>query len=594
MRQLRLGFGRWAAAVGILSAVSTAGCGGNVVVDHDSGGGGAGGEGGSPTTSSTASSTITSSTTGTTTSTTSSTTTTTTTTTSTTTTTTTNTVTGGETLVEVPLGTFPVGASFAFDIPPNTLGFTLVGKAPGGTDLAIGLDKLWAPDGTQLVNDFSLGPQNDLFFYAGNGVLGASVPQSDDPQAMPVQAGTWTAEYGDPGFGSSNDVEAYLWVRQTVDGKFHGGVLDVNIFLVPGVANPDQIMIDLEDAYTDWGGIKLGNVTFFDLSPDYDIITEDNFYSALNQTKAAGGKPALNVLYVSLLAGQLEGAAGVSSGLPGVAIEHGTNASGVIAMHFNDLFDTIVLKHEGGHFAGLFHTTEFAPGNGDFLSDTPQCADVEAQFEGCPDFDNIMFPTGGSGALFSPMQIRVLQGSDVYRGVFQPGAAPAAPFFLAPPSGEAPWVASFDMSQRAPSARTRTWTAPATQAWAAGLPFGAADALGGLVCPHGAASLDAAWSDALSTLALVSDATLLSIARDRSAAPQARVRSLQALGSRAPSGATAAAIEDLAASNAEPDVVRVAAIRASQRGTPAARAALEGRLGGAPDLVKRVAARLLR
>jgi hypothetical protein len=28
-----------------------------------------------------------------------------------------------------------------------------------------------------------------------------------------------------------------------------------------------------------------------------------------------------------------------------------------------------------GHFAGLFHTSEFAPGYGDPLSDSPQCDD---------------------------------------------------------------------------------------------------------------------------------------------------------------------------------------------------------------------------
>ena len=495
--------------------------------------------------------------------------------------------------MEKALGTFEVGQKIVFDIPPNTLGFTLVGKPVTGSNQAVALERLWTPDGTALVNGFSLGPENELFSYVNYGILAVSVPQSDDPQAMPVQPGAWTAEYGDAGFGTAKTVNVSLWTRQTVDGQFHGGVLDVNVFLVPGAANPDQILIDLDDAYSEWGGIKLGSVQFYDLPSEFDVITQNNFFAALEQTKIAQGKPALNVLYVGLLSGQLEGAGGVSSGLPGVAIEHGTNASGVFAMHFNDFFDVIVLMHEAGHFAGLFHTTEVPPGNGDYLSDTPQCADVLAQLQGCPDYDNIMFPTGGTGAFFSPTQARVLQGSDVYRGVFQPGAAPAAPFFLAPPPGKAPWL-SFEAGVRTPTPTARTWTPPAAQPWAKGLPFGAADALGGLVCSHGGDHLGSAWEGALATLSFVSDETLLSIAVEPSSAPQARVRALQALAARGVSGEKAGAIADLAASDKEPNVVRIAAIDAVSRGAPAARAGLEGRLGGAPDIVKRVAGKLLR
>jgi hypothetical protein len=188
----------------------------------------------------------------------------------------------------------------------------------------------------------------------------------------------------------------------------------------------------------------------------------------------------------------------------------------------------------------------------------------------------------------------VLQGSDVYRGIFQPGAAPAPPFFLAPPSGNAPWIASFDMTERAPSPEARAWTAPPAQPWAKGLPFGAADALGGLVCPHGTEKLDAAWDAALSTLSFVSDETLLSIAGDAASAPQARVRALQALGARKITGAAAGQIADLAASEAAPNVVRIAAVHAASRGPAAQRAALGGRLGEAPEIVKRIAGKLLR
>lgn len=63
-----------------------------------------------------------------------------------------------------------------------------------------------------------------------------------------------------------------------------------------------------------------------------------------------------------------------------------------------------------GHFAGLFHTSEFAPGYGDPLSDTPQCDDPATLLQACPDFGNAMFPGGlSTPGTLSPLQVRVVQ-----------------------------------------------------------------------------------------------------------------------------------------------------------------------------------------
>lgn len=593
MRRTKLELGAlavWAAAV-----VAVGACGGKVLVDHEGGEGGSGGSGGSgpgPTTTGM----TTSWDTGPTTTVTTTVTTTTTTTSTSTGTTTTPTLPPQPTLVEVPLGKLPLDAPFTFEVPPNTLGFTLVANVPNNpaSTLGIGIEKMWAPDGTQLVSDYSLGPENSLFFYANYGIIAAGVPQSDDPQAMPLQLGKWTAQAGDYDIGGPANADMNLYLRQTIDGKFHGGVIDVNVFLVDGVATVGQITDTVAQAYNGYAGLTLGKLNFYSLPDEYDVIDEFNFFSALNETEVVSDKPALNLLYVDLLDGQLSGAAGVSSGLPGAAVVHGSNASGIIAMYFFNEFDLTILRHEGGHFSGLFHTTEFEPGNMDFLSDTPACDDVIGQLESCPDYDNIMFPTGGSGLGFSAMQIQVIQSSALYRGVFQPGAAPSDPFQLPVPnagSNKLPWLGSFE-GEDLPEAAPYPGIPPSKQPWAAGLPMDVADSLAGLVCPHGAGGLPAAWGATLQGFAFVPDQALLAIARDAAAPNHVRARAIAALGERKLSDAVIADVADIAASEGVPRVVRVTAIQAVSRAAPAARAALEQRLGSSPAFA-RIANRLL-
>lgn len=593
MKPTSLRLGGLAAVIWAAAGLTTAACGARVLVERDDGSGGSGGEGGSATTTTTTSVTTT---------TTSVTTTTTSTGSTTTTTTTTPTLPPQPTLIEVPLGQIPLDQPFTFEVPPSTLGFTLVANVPNNpaSPLGIGVDALWAPDGTQIVQDYSLGPENSFFFYAGAGIIDASVPQSDDAQAMPLQVGKWSAQIGDYDSGGPANADVTMYLRQTIDGQFHGGVLDVNVFLVDGVASQDQLKETIAEAYSDYVGLGLGQLNFYSLPEQYDIIDETNFYTALNETKVVSNKPALNVLYVSLLTGQLDGAAGVSSGLPGSAVVHGSNASGIIAMYFDDPFDKTILRHEGGHFGGLFHTTEFEPGNSDFLADTPVCDDVIAQLESCPDFDNIMFPTGGSGLGFSPKQIQVMQASALYRGVFQPGAAPSDPFQLqapapAPPSGaEVPvWLGSADGGEL-PGAAPYPGLLPSQAAWASGLPMDVAGALDGLVCPHGPGGPAAAWSATLAGFVGVPDAALLALARDAAVPSHVRARAVTVLGERTLGGATIADLADIAASEGAPRAVRLRAIQAVSRAGAAVRGALKVRLdASAAPHITRVAKRLL-
>jgi hypothetical protein len=135
-----------------------------------------------------------------------------------------------------------------------------------------------------------------------------------------------------------------------------------------------------------------------------------------------------------------------------------------LGYHEGRLSDANVLRHEAGHFAGLFHTTEFDPTAEDPLSDTPRCADVNG-LEACPDFTNVMFPVGATtpGEL-TAQQTRVVQGSALYRGVYAPGEAPMTPYPAASTtrswSGEAPRFRTLEVPQ--PARRLD----PAARAWA--------------------------------------------------------------------------------------------------------------------------------
>jgi hypothetical protein len=95
---------------------------------------------------------------------------------------------------------------------------------------------------------------------------------------------------------------------------------------------------------------------------------------------------------------EIVGQSGLLPGPPGL---HGTPYSGVIVetvdLREEPKFLAMILAHEVSHYLGLRHTTELfdanlAFGNTDPLDDTPECPDVVAVMDDCPDFENLMYP----------------------------------------------------------------------------------------------------------------------------------------------------------------------------------------------------------
>ncbi|MBK8256968.1 MAG: hypothetical protein IPK82_30375 [Polyangiaceae bacterium] len=417
---------RWA-GFGVVPVLFAAGmfgssaCGSTVVTGP--GGGGEGGAttgtdsattnttntGGAPTTSTSISTTAT----------------TTTTTTTSTTTTTTTTGTGGadpwagpvEALKELDLGDIGFGVQTSFPVPDKTLGLTVQVEGVAA-DSVVGVYRLRPPVGSSVIINFAMTGKSTQVF-GGLGVIGAANPQSDTVDAWPVKAGAWKVTTGSDG-NAGDQAHVRVWVRRTEDGQFHGGVVDVNLWVVPGVASSNY-MSQVLDAFFPYAGLDIG--TFTNLSADAafgTIGSVDEYYSMLKATGGMQNEPAINLFVVDDFADAAYGGAiGVAGGVPGSPMRHGTRQSGLAYEPSGDPnYDATVLMHEIGHVAGLFHTTEFQITETDPLSDTPECdaGTIQNNPGQCSDKSNTMFPIAYGATAFTNAQLNVIRGSALYRG----------------------------------------------------------------------------------------------------------------------------------------------------------------------------------
>jgi hypothetical protein len=167
----------------------------------------------------------------------------------------------------------------------------------------------------------------------------------------------------------------------------------------------------------------LGTVSFFKLGQSAEIIDHEvEFRELLKSTRdVVGERPALNLILVQDMSKLF--AVGKPGGTPGLTMWHGSYIGGVAMEVSSDgHFDALVLRHQVGHMAGLFHTTErtdmAAKGKIDALDDTPSCDDT-LKLDFCPDAANVMFPvpnSAWSGAL-TAQQTAVVHGSTLYLGM---------------------------------------------------------------------------------------------------------------------------------------------------------------------------------
>lgn len=331
------------------------------------------------------------------------------------------------TLMEIDLGPKKLNVLLGFEVPENALGVTAIAEAPKVSDI-IGISRLRNPAGDYVAFDYSvMGKAN--FAFAKQGWIGAASVQSDLPQAWPVQSGLWRILLGSDGPLDSANVK--IWVRHTVDGAFHGGEIDVNVFVVPNGAPQSYLDVVVSNLFKDFAGLKLGNVNYLQLDGAFSTIdTFEQYRGLLASSASVKGTPALNMFVISKFGAEFGQAIGVAGGIPGSATLHGTTMSGVAYLPSGDPnYDATVLRHEIGHLAGLFHTTEMATEDTDPISDTVECAvaTIQSTPEQCPDVSNTMFPIAFGSTDLTLAQERVIQGSALYRGVWAAGDAPDPP-----------------------------------------------------------------------------------------------------------------------------------------------------------------------
>ena len=479
-----------------------------------------------------------------------------------------------ESLQELDLGDLALGAITEVPIPEHTLGFTAIVTAPS-PDEVIGIARLRNPIGSSVIVNYAI-LDHPNYVFGDQGWIAGSNPQTDAIDSWPVQPGNWTITIGDDD-GSIAGGQVSIWARRTVDGQFHGGVVDINVFIAPGVVSQgymDQVIDSMFNG--GYAGLTLGSLSYYQLDPAATVLgSRDEYRDLVASTGGIGTNPALNVFVVQDFSDtDFGGAIGVAAGIPGTPMQSGISLSGVAYQPSGDSgYDGTVLRHEVGHLAGLYHTTEFAIDENDPLGDTAECANTTVQNnpDACPDVSNMMFPIAYGATAISTSQANVIRGSGLYRGIISQGGSPMAPLPL--PQAPASAIAA---ARFLPAARvTGALPAITTRRAAAVMPV-APDllerVLGGVWCSHTHAGAD---YEALAVQ--IADSTakqaggsasgrLRAIVLDSSRADLLRARALgayaRASAPRAPALALAAA---LAADESAGTDLRVAALRALSR-----------------------------
>jgi hypothetical protein len=310
-------------------------------------------------------------------------------------------------ILTVELGPKPVGERFEFKIPSNVIGVNIIGRGAGIESFA----DLISPNKQNVITGsipFNGDHETTISFTGAIAVGGA--PLSNHPDAMPLLAGLWAGRFqGEPG-----NVNVTIHMQSTPDGKFHGGALDVNLFVPDGLeiegetvsaaiaANSPAIrdrMQAFDRQLKSLYGIDLGNIAYYKLPASArDLSDEARLMTSIRATRAATTARALNIVLAEASEGQDWW--GIALGIPGAANLLGSDASGIALATVPEAdadMEGAVLAHEAGHFFGLSHLSEFEAGGNDPLEDTAQCPGITLQnFQRCPDAENVMAAAGAA------------------------------------------------------------------------------------------------------------------------------------------------------------------------------------------------------
>ncbi len=331
------------------------------------------------------------------------------------------------------LGTVTLGrngeAGVDFELPEGTTSFTVVISGP--EDGTFVVKSLEGPTGTLVSSDasgvsqleqFLLGPFAAQFKSPNRVIQDRGVAASLFPNnpGVSVSGGAYQMTIaglrimGQQGMAFAGDVQVELLYRQRV---VEGGVLDLHLYfsgaggLSSDNAPADPLIVDALEAFReiyDQAGVVVGTVSYHDVDASFRTIegidgSDDQLERLFKLTE--GSEPGLHFFFVDRFEAPFAGAtvAGISGGLPGPPLRVGSFSSGVAvalsATMGNAGTLAHVMAHEGGHWLGLFHTSEIT-GTEDQMPDTPG---------GQAGNGFLMYPAVGGGTRLSDAQSAVLR-----------------------------------------------------------------------------------------------------------------------------------------------------------------------------------------
>ncbi|MBU0552060.1 hypothetical protein KKF91_13980 [Myxococcota bacterium] len=297
----------------------------------------------------------------------------------------------------IPLRALSVGGELSdtvvVDIPEGTQGFAILAEGSGADLMIIG--HMEGPSGETLY-DFQDPFNSALRFFPGEDFITQMVPSSPRSAVTP---GAYSFEMIKD--GPTKAIELSLLLK-TGDGAPTQGTLDVNFFFAdlggldaasaPNDRDLQAAIQVMREAYARQN-ISLAEISYCDLSG-----ADARTFSVVDSVEGPGselgrmfalsgdaarlgcrGERALNFFLVDEIVGGRAGyiILGIAGGIPGPPGISGTTHSGV-AVTMTGLRDNprqvgMTMAHEGGHFLGLFHTTEAEGTAFDPLNDTPEC-----------------------------------------------------------------------------------------------------------------------------------------------------------------------------------------------------------------------------
>ncbi len=295
------------------------------------------------------------------------------------------------TLDHIALGTIEVGKTadtfktVNVPVPADAVSVTLYAR-PLDSTAELALTKAMQPDGKvvldyfdPLVGDFKVVP-------LGAGVLAAMYPNSP---RLGIGQGTYQFTWGSYD-GATVQLDA---VVKRATGLLQSGTLPVVLWFTnqsrlstqnaPNDANLQTALTKLGAIYGAVG-IQLGSVTYKQVggsvATSAAVIDNDAELQQLFATADSSSEPGLHYFFIDQFAGDGGGyvTLGQSGGIPGPPSFPGLPHGGVaVALAYLDDDVSVfasVMAHEGGHYMGLFHTSEQNGKSFDPLLDTPQCA----------------------------------------------------------------------------------------------------------------------------------------------------------------------------------------------------------------------------